>query len=124
LLTTTRLSPSPLVPSSSQKSLLVIVVYTLSFYPTNQWQESFFWEETSTEKIPSSIFLWTKDFQELSRLVSLVLYIIPFIFVLGFLSVFLFFGIFLGDFAYLSLTLNFLVTPEFLNNDWLRSWIG
>lgn len=32
--------------------------------------------------------------------------------------------IFLGDFAYSSLTLNFLVTPDLLEIDWSRSWIG
>jgi hypothetical protein len=47
-----------------------------------------------------------------------------FYFFLGFFSCFPFFWFFLGNFAYLSLTLNFLVTPESLNNDWSKSWIG
>jgi hypothetical protein len=31
---------------------------------------------------------------------------------------------FLGNSAYLSLTLNFLVTPDLLEIDWSRSWVG
>jgi len=31
---------------------------------------------------------------------------------------------FLGNFAYLSLTLNFLVTPDLLEIYWSRFWVG
>src|SRR5438477_12419086 len=107
LLATAGFPISPLVSSSSQKPFFWIKVTLISkFYLKNQWQESFFRKKHWLKKYPSLSFTG-QEASEKSRLdisgpIYHLFYFWP--------CVFLFFDIFLGNFAYLSLTLNFLVT--------------